>query len=154
MKRAYREFAIDLCMNLLQRAKNEGFSLRLISKKTGLSEHTLKGYYYGEKVPSVATFVAILDVTRLKEPIDEIAELIDCAVIDISSYKKSKNIGDLISHTAKITKETSDVLSEISKSLEDGKLTHEEKKKIIKEINEAIEVLLSCKEFLKKEEDY
>ncbi len=143
-KRAYREFAIDLSMKLLHKAKEEGFSLKLISKKTGIAEATLKGYFYGEKVPSVSTFIAILDIAKIKEVVNDIAELIDCCVVDISQYKTSSS-KDLIAHTATITKETSDVLQEISRSLEDNKITESEKEKIIKEINEAIEALINCK---------
>ena len=144
-KRAFKEKAIDLAMDLIQEGKKEGFTYDDIADYVGGAKSTVKGYAYGEKIPSLSVFIGMLQLVKSKNICQRLAKLCNCIVIDISSHAEIKNSKDIIYHTSSITKETSDVLQEIAKSLEDGEITEFEKEKIVKEIDEAIEALLACK---------
>ena len=146
-KRAFKEKAIDLTMDLIHDGKKEGFNFDDIAEFIGGAKSTVKGYAYGEKIPSFGAFLGMLRLLKSKKVIQEIAKIGNFIIIE--EPKIIKNNSNLIAHTSTITKEISDVLNEISKSLEDNQVTDIEKEKIIKEIDEAIEALLQCKESLK-----
>lgn len=143
MKLAHQQFAEKLVQFLMWEAENNGFSPADLANLVGGSPRTYENYKYGA-TPTIVGFFGILRTIKPLQVAKKIAEQCGGYFIPLSSDKAS-SLSALSTDTAKIMKETADVISAVAKSLEDGKVTKAEKKYITHEIDEAIEALLRAR---------
>ena len=143
---ASREFAKKLTQDIIFEAHYKGYTYKDIAHELGKSVRTIEGYASNcpEKVLTLFDFVKLFRLIKPENALRRLASWCDYSILKQNTEKISK-VKSLLQHTSSITKETSDVLLEIAKSIEDEVITDFEKEKIIKEIDEAIEALLACK---------
>ncbi|SMO61650.1 hypothetical protein SAMN06269117_11450 [Balnearium lithotrophicum] len=142
-KEAFQSVAEDLVKLAILEAHEKGYTYELIAFKVGVSPKSVEKYASGERVPSLAGFLALIAGLKLRKPVQKIAELIGMRAIEINSCSLPTTFG-------KLMKETGEAISEIAKALEDGEITKEEAKACIKEIDEAIDELIKFKQQLKE----
>ena len=147
---ASKEFAKKLTQDIIFEAHYKGYTYKDIADELGKSVRTVEGYASNcpEKVFPLSDFVKLFRLIKPENALRRLASWCDYTILKQKTPNISK-VKSLLQHTSSITKETSDVLAEISKSLEDNVITEFEKEKIIKEIDEAIEALLACRNSLK-----
>ncbi|GAB6066036.1 hypothetical protein JCM9492_11280 [Aquifex pyrophilus] len=113
--------------------ENAGMTLEEISEKTGISLSQLQRYFSEDDYyPSPPKIVAISRALGTKL----LAEWFLAQVSDLEGEFKGY---------FSVVKEIEDVISEIVKALEDGTITEMERRKLLKEAEEAVRALESLK---------
>ncbi len=148
-KQAYKDLALDLSMDLFQEAKEKGYTEEILAEKIGASPYSILDYRYGKSIPSLAVFIGGWLAVKPEKVLKRFANWSGYVAIKLPKIDHQYTL--ITKQTAKVMRETADVIEAIGKALEDGKLTEAEKKTVIKEIDEAIEELLKLKHSIEGE---
>ena len=143
-KEAFKDLAIELTMDAIQEAREKGWTFEMLAQKIGGSPHSYRHYAYGETVPAAAVLMGIILVTKAKTPVKKLAELVGLRAVEINQSSILTSIG-------RVMKETGEAIAEVTRAIEDGEITKEERQACLKEINEAIDELLKLKNQLEEE---
>ena len=142
-KPALKEKAKNLVMDMLIEARQKGYTFNDIAEEIGASPKSIQHYLYGEQIPSLPVAFGIHRTVKSKAFASAIAKEANGIFIELP--KISKSFSFISSQTAKVMRETADVIEAVGKALEDNQLTEDEKRTVVKEIDEAIEELLKLK---------
>ncbi|OMH39940.1 helix-turn-helix domain-containing protein [Desulfurobacterium indicum] len=144
-KEAFQDVAAELTKLAIFEAHKRGYTYEMIAFRVGVSSSSIEKYAYGERIPSQAVFLALVVGLKLKEPVKKLAELVGLRAVEVSKTSLSTSIG-------KAMKETGEAIAEVTKALEDGEITDDERQVCLKEINEAIDELIKLKQQMEREE--
>ncbi len=148
-KPAFKELATDLAMTLFQEAKELGYDYQDLADFVGGTKLSMKAYHYGDSTPSLAVFIGIWKKVKPIKTLKVLAKWSGCVVIRLPEIEHKYTL--ITKQTAKVMRETADVIEAVGKALEDGQLTEAEKRTVVKEIDEAIEELLKLKHSIEVE---
>jgi len=125
---------------VLQLTKDlSGLTLHEISEATGIHISKLKRYFSEEEYyPSPVALVDICIALKSTLPIEW----------QLVRVKEKVTGSSEFNGYFKVSKEISDVVTEITKALEDGRISEYERRKLIAETEEAIKELTALKEHL------
>jgi hypothetical protein len=143
-KEAFRELASDFSSEIIWEARQKGYTAQMLSLKIGKEPKTLYNISSDpSKYLSLPAFLGILVTAQAKETVKKLAELVGLRAVEVSRHSLPTSIG-------RVMKETGEAIAEVTKALEDGEITEEERKACLKEINEAIDELLKLKNQLEE----
>ena len=148
-KPAFKEIATDLSMELFHEAREKGFDYQDLADFVGGTKLSMKAYHYGDSTPSLAVFIGIWKKVKPEKVLKKMANWSGYVVIKLPKIDHQYSL--ISRQTAKVMRETADVIEAVGKALEDGKLTEPEKRTVVKEIDEAIEELLKLKHSIEVE---
>ena len=143
IKPAHQQFAEKLVQLLIWEAGHNGFSSSDLADQVGGSPRTYENYRY-EAIPTLAGFLGILRITKPQEVARKIAQQCGGYFVKITNHNKPSPIA-LSKQTAEIMKETADVINAVADTLRDSRISEAERKRVIREIDEAIEALLRAR---------
>ncbi len=136
-KEAYKEIARDLMIDILQEAKGKGFTLEDLAQLTGTSYHSLKHYFYEDRIPPFSVVLALLFIIKPEKALKRIAERIGYLIVKLPEIN-TKSFPIISKQTAEILKEYSEYMESIADAMKDGKITKAEAERIKKEGLEVI----------------
>jgi len=146
-KAGLQDRAEKLTRLLMWELEANGYSQKDIGDHVGLAEKSINHYKYTkERLPSLPVFIGMVRLGKTYETVKELAE--DCECYLIRKPELSGEFSQINECSAKILKETGDVIFEIGKAMEDGKISRKEKAAISVQIDEAVEALLRFREVL------
>lgn len=143
MKLAHQQFADKMIQLLMWEAESLGYTPTDLANAVGGSPRTYENHKYGAP-PTLGKFFGILRTVRPCETMKKLAEQCDGYFIK-PPIRQDHPFTTIARHTAEIMKETADVVTAASETLSDGRITPLEKKRLVREIDEAIEALLSTR---------
>jgi len=132
-KEAFQSVAEDLTRIAVLEAQLKGYNHEMIAFKVGVSSSSVEKYSAKERVPSLATFLALVVGLKLKEPVKKLAELVGLVAAEPPEPSE-------VCHYGKILKETGEAVASLSKAIEDGRIDREEAREVIKEAKEMLAV--------------
>ena len=141
-KPGHEERAKEITYKTMREAKDKGYSNHDIAEHTGSKEKTIEHANYGY-VPSFAVWLAIFILIKPIEILKILAEYCGCIVFRLPTPKG--DIKSITEKTAKVMRETADVISTGSVVVADGKVDKWEKEDMRKEIDEAITALVQLR---------
>ena len=148
-KPAFRDFAKELTEDVILEAKEKGYTIEDLAELIGVSKYSISHYLYDDKVPSLPAFIGLYRKTKSEKALKKLASWSGYVVIKLPEIDHQYSL--ISRQTAKVMRETADVIEAVGKALEDGKLTEPEKRTVVKEIDEAIEELLKLKHSIEVE---
>ncbi len=121
---------------VLRLAKDlSGLTLEEISERTGISLSQLQRYFSEEDYyPSPPKIIAISKTLKTKL-------LAEWFIAQVETHHEFKGY-------SKVSKEISDVVTEITKALEDGKVSEYERRNLLVEVEEALKELENLRAYL------
>ena len=148
IKPAHQQFTEKLVQLLMWEAGHNGFSSSDLADQVGGSPRTYENYRY-EAMPTLSGFMGILRTVKPQEVARKIAQQCGGYFVKVINRNKSTPFV-LLNQTSLIMKASADVIKAIADSLRDNKISEDENRRIVKEIDEAVEVLLSARISLKE----
>jgi len=127
-------------------AHHNGFTNAMLSAILGKSESSYKKYHYNESAMPLEQFFGVLFESGAVEILSLMAKRMHCVVVPLP--KSSSTTADYLKKSAKVLKETGDVVGAIGKSLADGKYTLREKRHTLEQVDDAISALAALRERL------
>ena len=153
IKPGHEEFTAVILMDLMREAVNAGYTMIDLADAVTVdgSPRTFENYRTAMGIPTLAGFMGLLRTVRSRAVMEELAR--QCGGYFIKPPKcQDHPFTTIVKHTAAIMKETADVVTAASETLSDGKVTPLEKKRLVREINEAVEALLSARISLERDD--
>ncbi len=141
IKQAHRDCAEDILKDLMREANFNGYSDRDLENMVGRSWRTHQNYRNGDGKPSVEGFIGIIRVTKPVQTMKKLCRQANGYFIQLDGGTDC-SASSIATRISDIMKETADVVSVAAESLRDGRVTDAEKKRLSREIDEAIEALL------------
>ena len=141
-KPAFKTIAKNLVMDLIDEAKNKGYTFEDLADFIGGSPNSVKHYLYDEQIPSLSVFIGLWKITKPEKVLKKLASWSSYAVFKLPQINTTAHPVILTKKTASSLKEFSEFLDEVGNSLSDNRITKSEAQKIEKEGIEAIEKIL------------
>jgi len=143
----YKDLADFIQKRIMMIANHKGFSSEVLSAILGKSESTYRKYLYGDSAMSLEQFIGVLFLSNAVEVLPLMAKKMQCVVIPLP--KSGGSHVDYLKNGAKVLKECGDVVEALGKGLADGKFSLAEKRCTLKQVEEALVVLVALSESLK-----
>jgi hypothetical protein len=124
----YRELANRILYNGITKLQSQGLKVPVIAKMLDVPVDTIKDILYKDKYPSFPKALKIIINGKMTESLQEIAELLNCAVVELPKTDPSDPLK--IKQVAQTMKQFSEFIEVHAKAIEDGRITVEEKKEL------------------------